>query len=70
VVKAHDLLTRQGTLMPQRTLHRYAREVLGVGRSAHSLPSRNSLTLPSRNSLVRREADVYSMAPLSCRAPG
>jgi hypothetical protein len=33
VVKAHDLLGRQGTDVPQRTLHRYALEVLGVGRS-------------------------------------
>ena len=36
VVKAHDLLTRQGTVVAQRTLHRYALEVLGVGRSARS----------------------------------
>jgi len=34
VVKAHDLLTRRGVVVPQRTLHRYALEVLGVGRSA------------------------------------
>ncbi len=34
VVKAHDLLGRQGVDVPQRTLHRYALEVLGVGRSA------------------------------------
>jgi transposase len=36
VVKAHDLLTRRGTVVPQRTLHRYALEVLGVGRSART----------------------------------
>ena len=36
VVKAHDLLIRQGTVVPQRTLHRYALEVLGVGRSART----------------------------------
>jgi len=36
VVKAHDLLARQGTVVPQRTVHRYALEVLGVGRSARS----------------------------------
>ena len=36
VVKAHDLLTRRGTLVPERTLHRYALEVLGVGRSART----------------------------------
>lgn len=36
VVKVHDLLVRQGVVVPQRTLHRYALEVLGVGRSARS----------------------------------
>jgi hypothetical protein len=34
VVKAHELLARMGVDVPQRTLHRYALEVLGVGRSA------------------------------------
>jgi transposase len=34
VVKAHELLARQGVVLPQRTLHRYALEVLDVGRSA------------------------------------
>ncbi|MST32045.1 IS21 family transposase [Acidimicrobiaceae bacterium USS-CC1] len=34
VVKAHQLLTRRGVEVPQRTLHRYALEELGVGRSA------------------------------------
>lgn len=33
-VKAHDLLGRRGIVVPERTLHRYALEVLGVGRSA------------------------------------
>ncbi len=33
VVKAHDLLVRRGVVVPQRTLHRYALEVMGVGRS-------------------------------------
>jgi transposase len=32
VVKTHELLARQGVVVPQRTLHRYALEVLGVGR--------------------------------------
>ena len=36
VVKAHDLLTRRGTVVPERTLHRYALEVLGVGRSVRT----------------------------------
>jgi len=34
VVKVHDLLTRQGVRVPERTLHRYALEVLGVGRNS------------------------------------
>ena len=34
VVKAHDLLARRGVVVPQRTLHRYALDVLEVGRSA------------------------------------
>ncbi|MBF6558453.1 MAG: IS21 family transposase, partial [Acidimicrobiales bacterium] len=34
VVKAGELLARRGTVVPERTLHRYALEVLGVGRSA------------------------------------
>jgi hypothetical protein len=33
VVKAHELLARRGIVVPARTLHRYALEVLGVGRS-------------------------------------
>ena len=37
VVKAHELLARQGVKVPQRTLHRYALEVLGVGRSARAV---------------------------------
>jgi hypothetical protein len=34
VVKAHELLARRGVVVPERTLHRYALEVLGVGRSS------------------------------------
>jgi len=34
VRKVHDLLGRRGVAVPERTLHRYALEVLGVGRSA------------------------------------
>ncbi|MST32894.1 IS21 family transposase, partial [Acidimicrobiaceae bacterium USS-CC1] len=34
VVKAHELLARQGVVVAQRSVHRYALEVLGVGRSA------------------------------------
>ncbi|MBS1837286.1 MAG: IS21 family transposase [Actinobacteria bacterium] len=33
VVKVHELLERQGVVVPARTLHRYALEELGVGRS-------------------------------------
>ena len=35
-VKAHELLARQGVNVPERTLHRYALEVLGVGRSVRT----------------------------------
>ena len=34
VVKAHELLARRGVVVPERTVHRYALAVLGVGRSA------------------------------------
>jgi hypothetical protein len=34
VVKAGELLARRGVVIAERTLHRYALEVLGVGRSA------------------------------------
>jgi hypothetical protein len=34
VVKVHELLARRGVVVPARTLHRYALEVVGVGRSA------------------------------------
>jgi hypothetical protein len=40
VVKAHELLTRQGVEVPERTLHRYALEVLGVGRSTRAVTVR------------------------------
>ena len=32
VVKVHELLAREGTVVPERTLHRYADEVCDVGR--------------------------------------
>ncbi len=35
-VKSHELLARRGVVVPERTLHRYALEVLGVGRSARA----------------------------------
>ena len=34
VRRAHELLGRKGVAVPERTLHRYALEVLGVGRSS------------------------------------
>jgi hypothetical protein len=34
VVKVHELLARRGIFVAERTLHRYALEELGVGRSA------------------------------------
>ena len=36
MVKAHELLARQGVVVPERTLHRYALQVLGHGRSARA----------------------------------
>ena len=35
-VKATELLARKGVVVPERTLHRYALKVLGVGRSARA----------------------------------
>jgi transposase len=35
-VKATELLCRKGVVVPERTVHRYALKVLGVGRSARS----------------------------------
>ncbi len=40
VVKAGELLARRGVVVPERTLHRYALEVLGVGRSARGVTVR------------------------------
>ncbi|HEX6476265.1 MAG TPA: IS21 family transposase [Acidimicrobiales bacterium] len=34
VRRAHELLGRSGVVLPERTLHRYALEVLGIGRSS------------------------------------
>jgi len=34
VVKARDLLARQGVVVPERTVHRYALQVLGCGRAS------------------------------------
>ncbi len=36
VVKVHELLERQGVVVPERTLHRYALEELDIGRSCRS----------------------------------
>jgi transposase len=36
VVKAGELLAREGVVVPQRTLHRYALEVLGHGRASRA----------------------------------
>jgi hypothetical protein len=40
VVKTHELLAREGIVVPERTLHRYALEVLGVGRSTRGVTVR------------------------------
>ena len=36
VVKVHELLERNGVVVPERTLHRYVLEELGIGRSIRS----------------------------------
>ena len=36
MVKVHELLERQGVVVPERTLHRYALEELGIGRSVRA----------------------------------
>lgn len=48
VVKAGELLARRGTVVPERTLHRYALEVLGVGRSARRITVRVADGEPGR----------------------
>lgn len=40
VVKVHELLERRGVVVPQRTLHRYALEELGIGRSVRGITVR------------------------------
>ncbi len=40
VVKTCELLARHGIVVPERTVHRYALEVLGVGRSARGVTVR------------------------------
>src|SRR5215469_975251 len=40
VVKAGELLAREGVVVPQRTLHRYALEVLGHGRASRAVTVR------------------------------
>jgi len=51
-VKATELLCRRGVAVPERTVHRYALKVLGVGRSARSRPqpSPTRETRPPRSS--------------------
>ena len=40
VVKVRELLERQGVVVPERTLHRYALEVCGVGRGRRGVTVR------------------------------
>jgi hypothetical protein len=40
VRKVHELLRRRGVIVAERTLHRYALEVVGVGRSARNTTGR------------------------------
>jgi hypothetical protein len=38
LTKVHDLLARQGAVVPYRTLHRYAADELGFGRRSSTVP--------------------------------
>jgi hypothetical protein len=69
VVKAHDLLTRQGTIVPQRTLHRYALEVLGVGRSARSTTVRVADGEPGSEAQCGKPHSDSYVEPATMRRP-
>ena len=66
VVKTHELLARQGVIVPQRTLHRYALEVLGVGRSAR----RSTVRVADGQPGVELQVDFGKMGPLFDSATG
>ena len=67
VVKAGELLARRGTVVPERTLHRYALEVLGVGRSAHSLST--SRVFPIGSLFLGTWSSLVASAATKCRGP-
>lgn len=60
VVKAHELLARQGVSVPERTLHRYALEKVGVGRSVRGTTLRVADGEPG----VECQIDFGKMGPL------
>ena len=69
-VKAHELLARQGTVVPERTLHRYALEVLGVGRSARSHHGAGGRRRAGRRAAGRLRQDGPGPRPRDRPSPG
>jgi hypothetical protein len=60
VVKVHRLLARRGIEVPQRTLHRYALEQLGVGRSVR----RSTVRIADGEPGMELQIDFGKMGPL------
>jgi hypothetical protein len=60
VVKAHRLLARRGVEVPQRSLHRYALEELGVGRSAR----RSTVRIADGEPGMELQIDFGRMGPV------
>lgn len=60
VVKVGLLLARRGVNVPQRTLHRYAREELGVGRSAR----RSTVRIADGEPGAEVQIDFGKMGPI------
>ena len=59
-VKAGELLARRGVVVPERTLHRYALEVLGVGRSARG----GTVRVADGEAGVELQVDFGRMGPI------
>ena len=75
MLKVHELLAREGTVVPERTLHRYADEVCDVGRGRRGTtvrvndgkPGDESLCgFPHRDSYVESANMRRPRAPMRC----
>ena len=66
VVKAGELLAREGVVVPQRTLHRYALEVLGYGRASRQ----GTVPVADCEPGAELQADFGRMGLLEDRATG